>query len=101
MSHFPIPDERRVSKRRLLKLAKESSSFSAEDDASAIAAQPMNAAAPAKSVPRPSRPRERRITIREQPPQEQLEQPEAKASNKDEDAEIKRNGKKPLKKAPM
>ena len=36
-SHSPIFEERSVSKRRLLKLAKESSSSSVEDDASAIA----------------------------------------------------------------
>ena len=68
-----MSEGRRVSKRRLLKLAEESSSSSAEDDASAIAEQLMNVAAPAKSTPRPSRPRERGTTIREQPPQEQLE----------------------------
>ena len=58
---------RRVSKRRLLKLVEESSSSSAEDEASTITAQPMNAAAPAKSALRPSKLRERGITIREQP----------------------------------
>ena len=49
-----ISKERRVSKRRLLKLAEESSSSSAEDDASVIAAQPMNVAVLAKFGPRPS-----------------------------------------------
>ena len=37
-SHSPISEERKVSKRRSLKLAEESSSFSAEDDTSTIAA---------------------------------------------------------------
>ena len=37
-SHSPISKERRASKKRLLKFAKESSSFSAEDNASAIVA---------------------------------------------------------------
>ena len=50
-SHSPISEERRISKRRLLKLTKESSSSSAEDDVSAIAAPPMNATAPAKPAP--------------------------------------------------
>ena len=97
----PISKERRVSKRILLKLAAESSFSSAEDEASAIVAQLMNAAAPAKFAPRPSRLREKRIKIMEQPPQEQLEHPEAKASDKDEDPEIRRKGKKPMKKTPM
>ena len=57
----------------------------------------MNAIAPSKSAPRPFKLRERGITIREQPPQEQ---PKAKASNKDEDPEIIRKGKKPVKKSP-
>ena len=47
---------RRVNKRKLLKLA-ESSSSSAEDEALAIAIQPMNVAAPAKSAPKSSRPK--------------------------------------------
>ena len=38
---------------------------------------------------------------REQSPQEQLKQPEAEASDKDEDPEIRRKGKKPSKKAPV
>ena len=99
-SHSLIFKERRVSKKRLLKLAEESSS-STEDDASADATQPMNAAAPTKPALRLSRLRERGITIKEQPPQKQQEQPEAEASDKNEDAEIRRKGKKPLKKALM
>ena len=55
----------------------------------------MNAVAPTKSLL--SRSRERGITIREQPPQEQ---PKVKASDKDEDPEIRRKRKKPVKKAP-
>ena len=42
----------------------------------------------------------RGIIIREQPPQRQQEQLEAEASDKNEDPEIKRKGKKPLKKTP-
>ena len=61
----------------------------------------MNAAAPTKFAPRPSRPREKGIIIREQPLQERLKQPEAKASDKNEDPEIRRKEKKPLKKAPV
>ena len=38
--------------------------------------------------------------IREQPPQEQQKQPEAEASYKDENPEIKRKGKKLVKRAP-
>ena len=98
-SHSPISEERRVSKWRLLKLAEESSSSSVEDDASAIVAQPMTAAAPTNPAPRSSRLRERGIIIKEQPLQRQLEQPEAEASGKNEDPEIRRKGKKLSKKA--
>ena len=80
-------------------MLKEFSSSSVEDEASAIAAQPMNAAAPAKSAQRPFGPREKGIMIKEQPPQEQQKQPEAEASDKDEDPEIIKKGKKPVKKA--
>ena len=59
----------------------------------------MNAAAPVKPASRLSRLRERGIIIKEQPPQKQQEQPETEASDKNEDPEIKRKGKKPLKKA--
>ena len=69
---------------------------------SAITAKPMNAAAPAKSAQRPSRARERRIVIREHAPQEeQQKQTKVEALDKDEDLEIKRKGKKPLKKATL
>ena len=61
----------------------------------------MNAAAPAKPAPRPSRLKEIGIIIREQPPRRQQEQPEAKASDKNEDPKIRRKGKKPLKKTPV
>ena len=63
----PISKERRVSKRRLLRLAKEtsSSSFNAKNEIFAIAAMPMNAAAPVKPTQRPSRARERGIVIGE------------------------------------
>ena len=55
-----------MSKRRLLKLAKEtSSSSSVEDETSAIIAKLMRAATPAKPTHKPSRPRERGIMIRE------------------------------------
>ena len=94
-----------MSKRRLLKLAEETSSFSsAEDETSTIAAKPMSAAAQAKPAHRPSRPIEKGIMIRDQVPQDQTKnQAEAEASDKDEDEdpEIKRKGKKPVKKAPM
>ena len=60
----------------------------------------MNSVALAKSAPKLFRLKERGITIREQPPQEQLEQPEAESSNTDEDPEIRRKGKKPVKQAP-
>ena len=59
----------------------------------------MNAAESAKPAPRSSRPREQGIIIREQPPQRQQEKLEADASDKNEDLEIRRKGKKPLKKA--
>ena len=60
----------------------------------------MNAAALKKFAQRPSKPRERRIMIREQPPQEQQKQPKVEASDKDEDPEIRRKEKKPVKRAP-
>ena len=61
----------------------------------------MNVAALAKLAPRPSRPKEKGIIIREQPLRRQQEQLEAKTSDKNEDPEIKRKGKKPLKKTPI
>ena len=68
----PVSEEKRVSKRRWLRLAEEtfSSSSSAEDEMSAITAKPMNATALAKSVQKPSRARERGIVMREHAPQE-------------------------------
>ena len=92
-----------MSKRRLLKLVEEtSSSSSAEDETSAIAAKLMKAAALEKPAHKPSRPRERGIMIREQVPQDQTKiRVEAEASDKDEDPEIRRKGKKPVKKPPM
>ena len=64
-----------------------------------MTAQPISATTLVKPAPRLSRPRERRIVIWEQPPQKQQKQPEAEASDKDEDTKIRRKGKKPLKKA--
>ena len=60
----------------------------------------MNATAPTKSAQRPFRPRERGIMIREQAPQEQQKQPEVEALDKNEDPEIRRKGKKCVKKTP-
>ena len=61
----PISEERKISKRKLLKLAKE---YFSEDGESAIAVKPMNAAAStSKPATRVSRPIEKGIMIREPP----------------------------------
>ena len=58
----PISEERRISKRRLLKLAEESfSSLKAKDEVSAIGAEPINLAEPAIQ----QGPAQRGIVIRE------------------------------------
>ena len=73
----PVFEERRVNKRRLLKLAKETFSSNTEDETSVITAEPMNIASPIKAANKPTRalrPRERGIEIREPIPQVQQEQ---------------------------
>ena len=86
-----------------MKLAEETSSSSnAIDETSAIAARQMRATALAKLAHKSSRPREKGIVVKKQVPQDQTKnQVEAEASDTDEDPEIRRKGKKPLKKAPM
>ena len=62
----------------------------------------MDVATPAKPATRASRPRERRIMIREPNLLDQpLQQAEAKTLDKDKDLEIKRKDKKLMKKATM
>ena len=92
-----------MGKRALLKLAEEtSSSSSIEDETSGITSKLMSAGTIVKLAHRPSRPRERGIMIREQVPQDQTKkQFETEASNKDEDHEIRKKGKKPVKKVPV
>ena len=87
----------------MLKLVEEtSSSSSTEDETSAIAAKPMNAAAPTRPISRPLRSRERGIVIRELILQVQQEQQvEAEALDRNEDPEYKKKGKRKLKKAPV
>ena len=96
-------EEQRVSKRRLLKIAKETfPSSNAEDKTSIIVAEPMNVTTPtAKPATRVSRSIERGIMIKEPLLQAQTkQQAEAEISDENEDPEYKRKGKKKLKKAP-
>ena len=58
-------EDRRVSKKRLLILAKEFSSSRIEDEASAIAAEPMNVATLVATTTRPFGATHRGIVIKE------------------------------------
>ena len=91
----PVSEERRTSKRRLVKPIED---LSFEDEAFAIAIDPVNAAAPAaRPATRASRPVQRGIVIREPEPQEQ----HAEEEDLDEkSSDGKGKGKKKLQKAP-
>ena len=90
---YLIPKERRTSKRRVMRLAKKSSSsLRAIDEVSVIGGEPTNLANTAVTIatPRVARPFQRGIMIRELVPQQEQTQIEI----------LERKGKKKVKRAP-